>query len=109
MAKIGKIDTECKFRTSYYLSAGGGKINIKIYLISPIPSKALYNSNDPPPHWQSIFYSPHFTLCWWPSPPPPFTLKNHVTPPIYFFNPLQRLEDMTLIFLSKSSPPPPPA
>ena len=49
MAKIGKIDTECKLRTSYYLSAGGGgKINIKIYLISPIPSKALYNSNDPP-------------------------------------------------------------
>ena len=62
-----------------------------------------------PPHWQSIFFSPHFTLCWWPSPPPPFTLKNHVTPPpIYFFNPLQRLEDMTLIFLSKSFPPPPP-
>ena len=48
MAKIGKIDTECKFRTSYYLSAGGGGIYIKIYLISPIPSKALYNSNDPP-------------------------------------------------------------
>ena len=24
MAKIGKIDTECKLRTSYYLSAGGG-------------------------------------------------------------------------------------
>ena len=45
MAKIGKIDTECKLRTSYYLSAGG---YIKIYLISPIPPKALYNSNDPP-------------------------------------------------------------
>ena len=38
MAKIGKIDTECKLRTSYYLSAGG---YIKIYLISPIPPKAL--------------------------------------------------------------------
>ena len=24
MAKIGKIDTECKLRTSYYLSAPGG-------------------------------------------------------------------------------------
>ena len=47
MAKIGKIDTECKFRTSYFLSAGG-EIILKIYLISPIPSKALYNSNDPP-------------------------------------------------------------
>ena len=46
MAKIGKIDTECKFRTSYFLSAGGGYI--KIYLISSIPPKALYNSNDPP-------------------------------------------------------------
>ena len=50
MAKIGKIDTECKLRTSYYLSAaaGGGGFNIKIYLISPLPPKALYNSNDPP-------------------------------------------------------------
>ena len=37
MAKIGKIDTECKLRTSYYLSAGGGGGYIKIYLISPIP------------------------------------------------------------------------
>ena len=24
MAKIGKIDTECKLRTSYYLSAAAG-------------------------------------------------------------------------------------
>ena len=49
MAKIGKIDTECKLRTSYYLSAqGGGGVYIKIYLISPIPPKALNNSNDPP-------------------------------------------------------------
>ena len=48
MAKIGKIDTECKLRTSYYLSARGGGVYIKIYLISPIPPKALNNSNDPP-------------------------------------------------------------
>ena len=49
MAKIGKIDTECKLRTSYYLSApGGGGVYIKIYLISPIPPKALNNSNDLP-------------------------------------------------------------
>ena len=47
MAKIGKIDTECKLRTSYYLLAPGG-VYIKIYLISPIPPKALNNSNDPP-------------------------------------------------------------
>ena len=50
MAKKGKIDTECKLRTSYYLSAGGG-VYIKIYLIFPLPPfppKALYNSNDPP-------------------------------------------------------------
>ena len=35
MAKIGKIDTECKLRTSYYLSARGGGVYIKIYLILP--------------------------------------------------------------------------
>ena len=79
MAKIGKIDTECKFRTSYYLSAGGGGVYIKIYLISPIPRRLCIILMIPP-HWQSIFYSPHFTLCWWPSPPSPFALKNHVTP-----------------------------
>ena len=27
---------------------GGGGVYIKIYLIPPIPPKALYNSNDPP-------------------------------------------------------------
>ena len=52
MAKIGKIDTECKLRTSYYLSArGGGGFILKFtwfYLISPIPPKALNNSNGPP-------------------------------------------------------------
>ena len=107
MAKIGKIDTECKLRTSYYLSAGGGGFILKFTWFPPSPRRLCIILMIPP-HWQSIFYSPHFTLCWWPSPPPPFTLKNHVTPPIYFFNPLQRLEDMTLIFLSKSFPPPSP-
>ena len=47
MAKIGKIDTECKLRTSYYLSAGGGGFVLKFTWFPPSPRR-LYNSNDPP-------------------------------------------------------------
>ena len=95
MAKIGKIDTECKLRTSYYLSAAaGGGVYIKIYLISPIPPSLAVN------FLKSPLYTLLVTLPSLSVPP-----EKPSDPPIYFFNPLQRLEGMTLIFLFKSSPP----